>query len=544
MKKILVIEDERLVRDNILDLLEDGGYEVVGVDNGQVGLDWASQHKPDLILCDVMLPELDGYEVLRSLRQEPTTALLPFVFLSAKVEKAEIRHGMNLGADDYLTKPFTADELLDTIAARLKRRDAIVQYAELLQASLFNSDRISLAPQPIISAPPTPTPVQYQDFNAFAKELATLQSAQFTGKLNVKSATAQTWDFYLHQGRLLYATGGMNLVRRWQRHVSTYCPQIQLTQLNLPAELFTRPAWEYQLFGSLLKQQQISHEQVAQIVRDCVIEVLFDIMQAGQVNYQKSEQSLPLQLLPLEWEQVFAPAQKLWQTWQSSNLTSLLPNYAPTVKQPEALQQQTSPAVYRQLTTVLDGKRSLRELAVLMKRQVAEVTVSLLPYFQSRIVELVQIPDLPVPNAAPAAEPTTPPASAAPTASATAKSLLIACIDDSPLVCQTMERMLSSAGYQVLTIQDPLRAISTLLTRKPDLIFLDLVMPNLNGYEISSRLRKIAAFRDTPIVILSGNAIDQAQAQAAGVSDYLEKPVQTDKLMQMIGKHISVEAKS
>ncbi|URD50069.1 response regulator transcription factor [Chroococcidiopsis sp. CCNUC1] len=225
MKKILVIEDERLVRDNILDCLEDGGYEVVGVDNGQVGLDWASEHKPDLILCDVMLPELDGYEVLRSLRQEPTTALLPFVFLSAKVEKAEIRHGMNLGADDYITKPFTPDELLDTVAARLKRRDAIVQYAELLQASLFNSDRISLAPQPIINAPSTPAPAQYQDFNAFAQELAALQSAQFTGKLNVKSATDQSWDFYLHQGRLLYATGGMHLARRWQRHVSTYCPK-------------------------------------------------------------------------------------------------------------------------------------------------------------------------------------------------------------------------------------------------------------------------------------------------------------------------------
>ncbi|MBD2303977.1 response regulator [Chroococcidiopsis sp. FACHB-1243] len=539
MKKILVIEDERLVRDNILDCLEDGGYEVVGVDNGQVGLDWASEHKPDLILCDVMLPELDGYEVLRSLRQEPTTALLPFVFLSAKVEKAEIRHGMNLGADDYITKPFTPDELLDTVAARLKRRDAIVQYAELLQASLFNSDRISLAPQPIINAPSTPAPAQYQDFNAFAQELAALQSAQFTGKLNVRSATAQSWDFYLHQGRLLYATGGMHLARRWQRHVSTYCPQIQLTQLNLPAELFTRPAWEYQLLGLLLKQQQIGREHIAPIVRDCVVEVLFDMMQAGQVNYQKSEQALPLQLLALEWEQVFTPAQKLWQAWQSSNLTSLLPNYAPLVKQPEALQQQTSPAVYRQLTAVLDGKRSLRELAVLMKRQAAEVAVSLLPYFQSKIVELVQLPDLPLPHAA-TAQPATPPTSAAPATSTAAKSLLIACIDDSPLVCQTMDQMLSNAGYQVLTIQDPLRAISTLLTRKPDLIFLDLVMPNLNGYEISSRLRKIAAFRDTPIVILSGNAIDRAQAQAAGVSDYLEKPVQTEKLLQMIGKHIPV----
>ena len=177
-----------------------------------------------------------------------------------------------------------------------------------------------------------------------------------------------------------------------------------------------------------------------------------------------------------------------------------------------------------------------------MKRQAAEVAVSLLPYFQSKIVELVQLPDLPLPHAA-AVQPATPPPAAAPATSTATKSLLIACIDDSPLVCQTMDRMLSSGGYQVLTIQDPLRAISTLLTRKPDLIFLDLVMPNLNGYEISSRLRKIAAFRDTPIVILSGNAIDQAQAQAAGVSDYLEKPIQTEKLLHAIDKHIPVGAR-
>jgi len=116
MAKILVIEDELSVRDNILELLEANNFQVTESDNGLAGIQLATQQLPDLIVCDVMMPELDGYEVLTALRSNPATQTIPFIFLTAKASRDDWRQGMELGSDDYLTKPFTAKELLSAIA--------------------------------------------------------------------------------------------------------------------------------------------------------------------------------------------------------------------------------------------------------------------------------------------------------------------------------------------------------------------------------------------------------------------------------------------
>jgi two-component system, OmpR family, alkaline phosphatase synthesis response regulator PhoP len=121
MVQILVIEDELAVRENIVDLLEAEDYKVITTENGFMGLIWASEHQPDLIISDVMMPEIDGHDILRALRQSPITAEIPFIFLTALSDKSDIRHGMNLGADDYLTKPYARVDLLNAIASRLEK---------------------------------------------------------------------------------------------------------------------------------------------------------------------------------------------------------------------------------------------------------------------------------------------------------------------------------------------------------------------------------------------------------------------------------------
>src|SRR5258708_22703695 len=121
MKKILVIEDEPEMRRNITALLRYKEYEPIGAENGRLGLEMARREKPDLILCDVMMPELDGYGVLRALQADAQLALIPFIFLTAKGEKDDLRSGMNLGADDYLTKPVANNDLVQAIEARLQR---------------------------------------------------------------------------------------------------------------------------------------------------------------------------------------------------------------------------------------------------------------------------------------------------------------------------------------------------------------------------------------------------------------------------------------
>ena len=124
MKKILLIEDNKEMRENTAEILELANYDVVTAENGKIGVDLATKINPDLIVCDIMMPELDGYGVLYLLAKNPATSGIPFIFLTAKTEKTDLRKGMSMGADDYLTKPFEEMELLSAIEVRLKKSDA------------------------------------------------------------------------------------------------------------------------------------------------------------------------------------------------------------------------------------------------------------------------------------------------------------------------------------------------------------------------------------------------------------------------------------
>lgn len=122
MKKILLIEDNSDIRENTSEILSLANYEVLTAENGKVGVELAKKAKPDLIICDIMMPELDGYGVLHILSKDPITAGIPFIFLTAKTERTDIRKGMTLGADDYLTKPFDDTDLLNAIETRLRKQ--------------------------------------------------------------------------------------------------------------------------------------------------------------------------------------------------------------------------------------------------------------------------------------------------------------------------------------------------------------------------------------------------------------------------------------
>lgn len=123
MKKILIIEDEPEMRRNLATILRLEKYAQLTAENGRLGVELALKEQPDLVLCDVMMPELDGYGVLKALRENPATEATPFIFLTARGEKPDVRAGMNLGADDYLTKPVAKADLLNAIASRLRRAD-------------------------------------------------------------------------------------------------------------------------------------------------------------------------------------------------------------------------------------------------------------------------------------------------------------------------------------------------------------------------------------------------------------------------------------
>ncbi len=123
MTKVLIVEDNDDIRESIVEILELSGYSVQAASNGKLGVDLAIKNIPDLILCDIMMPEMDGYGVIEALNNHPDTRATPFIFLTAKSERTDVRRGMELGADDYLTKPFDAAELLGAIESRLKKKE-------------------------------------------------------------------------------------------------------------------------------------------------------------------------------------------------------------------------------------------------------------------------------------------------------------------------------------------------------------------------------------------------------------------------------------
>lgn len=140
MKSVLIIEDETQTRNIFLKCLEFEGFQALAASNGAVGTQLAQSHRPDLVVCDIMMPDMDGYSVLSALRRCRETASIPLIFLTAKVTMADLRRGMEMGADDYLTKPCTVEQFLAAVHSRLKRQDEL---ADWYQTSNHQADKSS-----------------------------------------------------------------------------------------------------------------------------------------------------------------------------------------------------------------------------------------------------------------------------------------------------------------------------------------------------------------------------------------------------------------
>ena len=366
-----------------------------------------------------------------------------------------------------------------------------------------------------------------------------LKESRFSGQLIISDTQDHTWIVYLYLGRIVYASGGVHPIRRWRRHVVAYCPEcladteeLKLALANIAQEE-SRISWEYQLLSTWIDQHQISREQATRVIRATVVEILFDVTQAMEVDCESvGDNLLTTRLILIDAEQVIKEADKLYQAWQAAKVADRSPDLAPIIRQPQALKSKTPPQVYQNLTQLLNGKQTLRDLGIRMKRDVVTVTRSLLPYIQMGLVQLVAVGDIALPSSTPVAQKLF--------QDKTPRRLTIACIDDSPVICQTMEKIITEAGYNFVSEMDGLRAIAVLLSRKPDLIFLDLVMPHTNGYEICSQLRKLSFFKQTPIVILTGNdgIVDRVRAKMVGSTDFLGKPANAEQVLATIDKYV------
>lgn len=387
--------------------------------------------------------------------------------------------------------------------------------------------------------------------DSLAQELKASGKDHFNGIINVQTGGGENYRFYYRLGRLVWATGGLHTYRRWRRNLLESCPQVNPNSIRLREEEKLPSVWDYHILTLLCKRQQIKAEQAFRIITNTVKEILFDlIQQAGEepLTYQREEKPTfesPITFLSIE--QVIELTKKDWQAWCDRNFTILSPNLSPKIKQPEQLRQQVSENVYKNFVNLLDGSRTLRDLAVQMKQDLLQITRLLVPYIHKDLIELVEIPDLPYSmmpktNSKVLSEDEKLKNILTATPQKLSTRPLIACIDDSLQTCQMMDDILTKAGYRLLSILDGIQALPTLIECKPDLIFLDLIMPIANGYEICAQIRRVSQLQNIPIIILTGNhgVIDRVRSKVVGASEFVSKPVETQKIISVVQKFLSV----
>ncbi|WP_179228327.1 response regulator [Leptolyngbya ohadii] len=306
------------------------------------------------------------------------------------------------------------------------------------------------------------------------------------------------------------------------------------------------------MLTGLIKQGIISEQQSTAIAESNLIEILFDLYQAAVLSgaaIHLSHRPLPTNLLPpvstsVSASRVFQQAQQLWQTWQESELTDWSPNLAPVIWDNDALRQQMSFLAYHNLTMLVDGDRTLRDIAIQLKQPLVPLTRSLMPYVQKGIMGLTAVKDW---GSDRSFKFTQSGASSANSPGGIAQNPiasthpLVAYIEDSRFDSVAMNQIVTQAGYQFVNIQDPIEALPILLEQKPSLIFLDLLMPVTNGYEVCTQIRRISAFKDTPVIIVTGKdgIVDRVRAKLVGSSDFIAKPIEPGKVLSVLKTYLS-----
>jgi two-component system, chemotaxis family, response regulator PixG len=350
----------------------------------------------------------------------------------------------------------------------------------------------------------------------------TLVRLRFTGRidLRVPRYPEHPWQFYFVGGQLLYGTGGRHSVRRWLRHVTPLVHSLKLVQQID----HSYACWEYSTFDALCKSGSLRTEEAAQLIRRILAEVLFDLAQATQLSYTVTKNDL---LVPhfasVRIEQVFQLFEQGRVVHQRTHFALPSLDAVAHVKQPKLLESQLDPKTFKILQRLINGEDSLREIAAQIQQNPLALLGSLTTHINKGSIVLSNQADKSLPKQV-----------------RDEASPLIVCIDDSAQICQLMANILESAGFRYASISNPIRAFTQIATLKPDLLFLDLVMPGISGYELCTRLRKSVSFADLPIIILTGsdNLLERAKSKVTGATDFLSKPIQSEhQILELVDRY-------
>jgi two-component system, chemotaxis family, response regulator PixG len=403
--------------------------------------------------------------------------------------------------------------------------------------------------------------------NDLEEKIRLYRGQQFTGQVKVNSPSGHQWIIYYLLGQIVWTKSRIHALRRWQRQLAIHRSAFS-DPIAQPAILFADEPITYTSLAQLVQLNQFSREQFSNIIEGCIAEDLFDIVQVGTLQQMQfgtgliytaqRQAATETPFIKLAYKRTWHEARQAWIDWQQAGLTNFSPDWAPTITQLETLRAQSPPQTFHTLTTFVDGKTTLRDLANRFKQPIIALTKSVLPYVSRKMLGLIEIPDL-IGHSYDGFDPSNSPSNsslnrplegAEPIQSKGQKTLSkkeidpqiprIVYIDDSPRDSRAMCEIVEALGYQYSNIPDPLQALPLLIECKPGLIFLDLVMPIANGYEVCAQIRRISALKEIPIIIVTSNdgIADRVRARLVGASGFLGKPIQQKKVVKILTKHL------
>ena len=377
-----------------------------------------------------------------------------------------------------------------------------------------------------------------------------------TCKINVASKENSSWNFYFRQGYLIWASSNVHRFRRLHRLTNKICPEINCLEIKLREQEISE-LWEYLLVGVLHKRKQISLTQAQQIIEEVVKEVLFDCLIAGdtvsqvKVFFETKGNSMgailrsPLFKNPItkvDYQKIIGRLELDVADWQAIAPNNCSPNFAPVIKNINKLQKAVTPKQYKQLFASIDGNKTVKELAIASRQNTIEIMRSLAPQIESKAIVMQQVRDRQLAHLYFTSSNSNYSASNNGLSREYIRELdlpLVIYVDDDPYSCQQVAEILNPMGYRIIPVSDAAKTLLVLLDNKPDLIILNAVMPDANGYELCAQIRKMPNFKAIPIAIAreTEKAIDLVRAKMTGASDFISKPIQQAELLTLTQKH-------
>ncbi|MBK4729276.1 DUF4388 domain-containing protein [Oxynema sp. CENA135] len=339
----------------------------------------------------------------------------------------------------------------------------------------------------------------------------------------------QSWFVFFSNGQMIYAADSDISLARLRDYLRRYNLENALDTTQAPYISSTN-ALEYGYLWALLENHVLTPAQGRSIIQGMVRETLFDLLSLhhGSFIFEMGPALAP-QLTTLEIGSLVTKIMKQVQEWKQFHPHIQSPSQCPAISDPVQMREALPENTFNNLSRWADGKTNLRQMSRYLNRDILTVARAIYPFVQLGLVQLFY----------PESDVATPPKREL-ELPAVAKVPRVVCIDDDLTVGKTVEYMLHEHGYEVTAIVNPLKALSLVFQLKPDLILCDITMPELDGYEICAMLRRSSAFRQTPIVMLTGKDgfIDRVKARMIGSTDYLTKPFGESELLMLVEKYI------